>query len=212
MGHKTFQTTRTMTITCRYNWGVYDGPVPQGANQKQSTYWNFKQWILLFPLNIILWFLIGRAIGLGVPSINPQHWCKGHLLLQLPERTTLDLAKLGLMMWANDWTAHRYHPSPTKEKKRKLLHVLAIITVNSATSHYVCTGLLDFCLRVWLQYCFIISMICYFVENKTELRFIPSEHWNKVAPSIGVHKSSQQNHEGFHSCALGSLYTFIICW
>ena len=43
--------------------------------------WNFKQWILLWPLYIILWFFIGLAIGLAVPSMNPQHWSRGAPLL-----------------------------------------------------------------------------------------------------------------------------------
>lgn len=42
-----------------------------------SYTWNFKQWIRLWPLYMILWLRIGRQIGLAVPSMNPQHWVSG---------------------------------------------------------------------------------------------------------------------------------------
>ena len=35
--------------------------------------WNFKQWTLLWPLYIMRWFRVGRAIGRTVPSMKPQH-------------------------------------------------------------------------------------------------------------------------------------------
>ena len=45
--------------------------------------WNFMQCVLLCPLYIICWFLVGRAIGLGVPSMNPQHCVSGAPFLSI---------------------------------------------------------------------------------------------------------------------------------
>ena len=45
--------------------------------------WNLIQCTLLWPLNIIRWFLTGLAIGRAVPSIKPQHWSSGDPFLRI---------------------------------------------------------------------------------------------------------------------------------
>ena len=43
--------------------------------------WKSIQCTLLWPLNIIRWFLTGLAVGRAVPSIKPQHWSSGAPIL-----------------------------------------------------------------------------------------------------------------------------------
>ena len=47
--------------------------------QQHVTYftWNFMQCVLLWPINIILWLWTGLAFGRAVPSMKPQHCCRG---------------------------------------------------------------------------------------------------------------------------------------
>ena len=68
--------------------------------------WNFKQWIRLWSLYMILWFRMGRAIGLVVPSINPKHDESGAPFLSIAS------AKLGISrskLSANDQICYECH-------------------------------------------------------------------------------------------------------
>ena len=81
------------------------------TTHSQAHTWNFRQWILLCPLYMILWLYIGSAMGLAVPSMNPQHCSKGapfysQLLKMLPSWATQ-----GLNYQVSDDGDHRYQGS-----------------------------------------------------------------------------------------------------
>ena len=54
----------------------------------KTTDWNFKACTRLWPLYKIRWLSPGRAIGLTVPSINPNNFAGGHLLRLLLQHTS----------------------------------------------------------------------------------------------------------------------------